>query len=200
MEDHFRVFFFVILSSETVPCKNIVINNNNNDNNNNANRNLKIKQVWGAQDLRRRLKKAFDQRDMMKRKIEVRDSYKRGVDEIYNWWLENAKSPGKLSAYIQTFGCRSVQKLLDYARRYLKEWDFSDFTFHRERDRMERQINEDLRRGYSSEEWWDLFDVRWHHFEKAIERGASYNLEDSLKLFKQILILNNINHNEPLDL
>ena len=158
-----------------------------------------IKQVWGAQDFRRRLKKAFDQR-MMKRKIEFRDSYKRGVDEVYNWWLENAKSPGKLSAHIQTFGCRSIQKLLDYARRYLKEWDFRDFTFHRERDRMERQINDDLQRGYSSEEWWDLFDVRRHQFEKAIERGASYNLEDSLKLFKQILMLNNINHNEPLDL
>ena len=55
---------------------------------------------------------------------------------------------------------------------------------------MERQINEDLRRSYCALNWWELFERRRVTFEKLIESGHTYNVQESMKLFERVIKAN----------
>lgn len=58
-----------------------------------------LKQVYGTIDLRRRLKKAYDEREVMAKKIENRErmeKHKADAEEN-DWWEQNGRSAVKLS-------------------------------------------------------------------------------------------------------
>ncbi len=113
--------------------------------------------------------------------------------------MENGQNPEAMQDMIYQLGIKDVSNFLDYSQRYMPEMKFGAFVYDHERDKLEKQINEELRRRYSALTWWEAFDTRRSQFEARIEDGTTYNLKESIELFERILQLNRIDRVEFID-
>ncbi len=162
----------------------------------------KLKLVYGNAAFKNRLFRAFQDRHQMKTKIENRDAAvvaKKKKTSDNDWWIDNGQNPEALQDMIFELGIKDVSNFLDYAQRYMPEVKFGGFVYDYKRDRLEKQINEELRRRYSAMTWWEAFETRRKQFEDRIEDGTTYDLKESIELFERILMLNRIDRVEFID-
>lgn len=151
----------------------------------------KVIEVYGTKAMKERVNKGYIHRAEQAERNGVRDAKKENaLKRKWNetdWWQQNDFSPEKLSHHIRSYGCVDVNSFLNYAKKYIRDYTYASFQFSRDQARLEKDINDDLRRNYLLASYWECLEFRRQQFEDKVKEGRLMSVTDTVELIKKLI-------------
>lgn len=153
----------------------------------------KITQVYGPIEFKDHVDQMGLEKGEMAMKIEMRDAGKKKTKWSDDDWFANSNfNPQKLADLIISKGVVTVNKFLLYAKKYMKEYSFGSFIFSRDKQRLEKEINDYIKRHYVMMSYEECIDTRREQIQRLVSEGKMFTVQESIEWFERILSLNGI--------
>ena len=154
-------------------------------------------QMWLPPSVKKEMEEAWENRTAMKDKIEKRDSKKENPVKKRkwaenDWFAENGSNPQSFTEHIIEHGCTNVSSFLMYAKRFIKDQTYGSFIFSRDKARLEKEINDAIKRHYYMFDYFECLETRRKQLDDLVARGGMYSVKASITWLELVLQLNHI--------
>ena len=135
----------------------------------------------------------YETRHEMQAKIETRDAKKtKGTAKINyvsenDWWQEHDCNPQAIVNCMVQHGIRDVNRFLLWLSEHEPDKTMRSLTFHREKARLEKEINMSVRRHWYTKNILPQLEARRSQCESLEKRGMVMSVKDSVAACKDII-------------
>lgn len=153
----------------------------------------KVIQLYGPKAFREHFEQMGLEKGEMALKIEMRDAGKKKHKWSSDDWFANSGfNPQKLTETIISHGVVTVSKFLLFAKKFLPNDSFGSFVFSRDKPRLEKEINDQIKRHYVMMNFYECLETRRGQIQLLVEEGKMFTVDDSVKWLEMILVWNQI--------
>ena len=78
------------------------------------------------------------------------------------------------------------------AKRNLRDECYGSFIFSRDKPRLEKEINDMIRRHYYMMDYFECLSTRAKQLEMLVSKGGMYGIKESIGWLKKVCLLNGI--------
>ena len=135
----------------------------------------------------------YESRNEMKEKIEARDNKKadgRMSIKTYDdqdWWREKKMEVQAIVNVMITNAIRDVNGFLLWFSKFHADRTIGSFVYNRDKQRLEKEINMQVRRYWYMKTWKEHLEGRRKQIEARVEDGLMLTVEDTIKGMKDII-------------
>lgn len=123
----------------------------------------------------------------------MRDAGKKKTKWADDDWSANAGfNPQNLTEKIISHGVVTVKKFLLYAKKFLPNESYGSFIFSRDKQRLEKEINDAIKRHYVMMDFYECLETRRGQIERLVRDNKIFTIEDSIMWLEKILMCNQI--------
>ena len=141
------------------------------------------------------MKNCWETRGDMQEKIAARDA-KRAAKAIVtrvniadenDWWVQRNMNPQAIVSEMIKHAIKDVNKFLIWLNYDDPDATMGSFIFHREKPRLEKEINMCVRRHWLARPYWKHLEARREQIEDRVEKGQVMTVEATAAALEDIL-------------